>query len=90
VRFGEYAKAYVALAGLLASAGLGVTGIPVTWKLPLALVVAGAAAFATWRVPNADPPAPPAPAWASAGPAWDEPVDYWPVEPHQDDYLSAA
>lgn len=85
---------YVALVGLLASAGLGVTGIPVAWKLPLALVVAGAAAFATWRVPNADPPAPPAPAWASAGPAWevrsDEPIDYWPAEGYQDDYLSAA
>lgn len=43
---------YVALAGLIASGVLGVTDIPVTWKLPLALAVAVAGAFATWATPN--------------------------------------
>lgn len=53
MKFAQWAKMYVALAGLLASAGLGVTGIPLSWKLPLSLVVAGAGAFATWKVENA-------------------------------------
>lgn len=80
MRFAQYAKMYVALAGLLASAGLGVSGIPMSWKLPFALVVAGAGAFATWKVENA-PSLPPAPAWKAQGPAWDEP-------PYKDDYMS--
>ena len=74
MKFAAYAKMYVALVGLLASAGLGVTGIPLAWKLPLGLAVAGAGAFATWKVENV-PQDPPPPAWKSAGPAWDEPAD---------------
>lgn len=92
LKVAEWAKAYVALAGLLAGAGLGVAGIPLAWKLPLALVVAASGAFAVWRVPNADPPAPPLP-WASAGPAWDAEHDpdwldgLWPDD-YDDDYMS--
>lgn len=68
---------WMALAGLLAGAGLGVTGIPIAWKLPLALVVAASSAFAVWKVENVDPAAPALP-WASAGPAWEaEPDPDW-------------
>lgn len=58
---------WVALAGLLASAGLGVSGIPTAWKLPLSLVVAGAGAFAVWKVENA-PNVPPAVPYTHEGP----------------------
>lgn len=81
MKFAEWAKAYAALVGLLASAGLGVSGIPTSWKLPLVLVVAAAGVFAVWKVPNADPPVPPV-NWPSQGPAWDE--------PYVDDYFDAA
>jgi hypothetical protein len=74
VKFAEYAKMYVALVGLVAAGGLGMTDLPASWKLPLEIVAVVATAFATWRVPNT-PPDPPAPAWRSAGPAWDEPTD---------------
>lgn len=86
--FAQNLKMYVALVGLLASAGLGVSGIPLSWKLPLALAVAGASAFGTWKVENA-PADVPAPAWKSAGPAWDdEPIDYSDYsEPYIDDYF---
>jgi hypothetical protein len=56
MKFAEYAKMYMALAGLLAAGALGVTGIPVGWKVPLALVVAAAGAFGVWKVENVDPP----------------------------------
>ena len=72
MKFAQWAKSYVALAGLLAGAALGVTGIPLSWKLPLSLVLAGAGAFSVWKVSNA-PEDPPAPNWKSEGPAWDEP-----------------
>jgi hypothetical protein len=92
MKFAQWAKMYVALLGLLASAALGVTGIPLSWKLPLALVVAAAGAFATWKVENA-PEDPPAPRWRSAGPAW-EPADgtyadypEFEDEPYEDDYM---
>lgn len=92
MKFAEWAKAYVALAGLIASGVLGVAGIPVAWKLPLAVVVAGAGAFAVWKVENrSDDLNPPPPAWTSQGPAWDEPA---PVEDENDKpqalYLLAA
>lgn len=58
MKFAQWLKMWVALVGLLASAGLGVSGIPVAWKLPLSLVVAGAGAFGVWKVENA-PEAPP-------------------------------
>lgn len=54
MKFAEYAKMYMALAGLLAAGALGVTGIPTGWKVVLQLVVAAAGAFAVWKVPNAD------------------------------------
>ena len=57
MKFAEYAKMYMALVGLLASGALGVSGIPAGWKVPLALVVAAAGAFAVWKIENADPPA---------------------------------
>jgi len=85
MKFAQWAKSYVALVGLLATAGLGVTGIPLGWKLPLALIVAGAGAFAVWRFPNA-PEDPPAPNWKSAGPAWEIRTDDFGV-PYDDDYM---
>lgn len=48
---------WVALAGLVGTGGLGMTDLPAAWKLPLEVVVVVATAFATWRVPNADPDA---------------------------------
>lgn len=74
MKFAEWAKAYVALAGLVAAGVAGVTDIPLSWKLPLAIVIAVAGAFAVWKTENA-PSDPPAPRWRSAGPAWDEPMD---------------
>lgn len=53
MKFAQWLKMWVALAGLLASAGLGVSDIPTAWKLPLSLVVAGAGAFSVWKVENA-------------------------------------
>lgn len=67
MKFAQWAKMYVALAGLLASAALGVSDIPTAWKLPLSLVVAGAGAFSVWRVPNA-PEAPPGAGYTHEGP----------------------
>lgn len=86
MKVAEWAKSYAALVGLLAAGALGVSGLPLAWKLPLALVVAGSGSFAVWKIPNADPPAPPAPAWAAAGPAWDEPISYLPTH-YRDDYF---
>lgn len=85
MKFAAYAKMYVALVGLLASAALGVTGIPTGWKVPLAVVVALAGAFAVWKVPNV-PEDLPAPAWKSAGPAW-EPYDLGEAGEYEDDYF---
>jgi hypothetical protein len=70
VKFAEYAKMYVALAGLIAAGVVGVPDIPLWAKLPLQVVIAVAGAFAVWKVENKDPE-PPAPNWKSAGPAWD-------------------
>jgi len=89
VKFAEYAKMYVALVGLVAAGVAGVPDIPVAWKLPLEIVIAVVGAFAVWKVENKSTPAgpsdfdfdPPAPNWASAGPAWDEPA----VPPVKDD-----
>jgi len=72
VKFAEWAKAYVALAGLIAAGVAGVPDIPLGWKLPLAVVIAVAGAFAVWKVEN-KPEEPPAPRWTSQGPAWEEP-----------------
>lgn len=83
MKFAEWAKSYAALAGLLASGALGVSGLPLSWKLPLALVVAGSGAFAVWKIPNA-PSLPPAPNWSSAGPAWD---DLGVDDGYRDDYF---
>lgn len=55
MKFAEYAKMYVALAGLVASGILGVSDLPTSWKLPLTIAVAIAGAFATWATPNRDP-----------------------------------
>lgn len=85
MKFAQQAKMYAALVGLLASGALGVTGIPLGWKVPLALAVASASAFATWKVENA-PADPPAPNWHSAGPAWDEVYDPSPYD-YDDDYM---
>lgn len=62
MKFAEWAKMYMALAGLIASGVLGVTGIPLAWKVPLAIIVAVAGAFAVWKVEN-KPSDPPPPAW---------------------------
>lgn len=72
MKFAEYAKAYVALVGLVAAGVAGVSGLPLGWALPLQVVIAVAGAFAVWKVEN-KPADPPAPNWSSAGPAWDEP-----------------
>lgn len=63
---------WVALVGLVAAGVAGVAGIPLAWKLPLAIVIAVVGAFAVWKTENV-PADPPAPQWKSAGPAWDEP-----------------
>lgn len=55
MKWAEYAKMYVALAGLLASAALGVPDFPATYKLPAMLIIAAAGAFATWKTSNRDP-----------------------------------
>lgn len=82
MKFAEWAKAYVALAGLVAAGVAGVADIPVGWKLPLSIVIALAGAVAVWKVENAPADSsapddfdfdPPAPNWKSAGPAWEEP-----------------
>lgn len=70
MKFAEWAKAYVALAGLIAVAVIGVPDIPLAWRLPLQVAVAVSGAFAVWKVEN-KPADPPAPRWPSAGPAWD-------------------
>lgn len=70
MKFAEWAKAWVALAGLIAAGVAGVPDIPLAWKLPLSIVIAVTGAFAVWKVENKDPE-PPAPNWKSAGPAWD-------------------
>jgi hypothetical protein len=53
VKFAEWAKMYMALAGGIGTGALGLTDLPASWKLPLELVVVAGTAFATWRVPNA-------------------------------------
>lgn len=80
MKFAEWAKAYVALAGLVAAGVAGVADIPLGWKLPLAIVIAVAGAVSVWKVENAPANSPddfdwdpPAPNWPSAGPAWEEP-----------------
>lgn len=57
MKFAESAKAYVALAALIASAL--VTQLPSEPRVQFwgGIVVALAGAFATWRVPNAAPAA---------------------------------
>lgn len=74
MKFAEWAKAWVALVGLVAAGVAGVPDIPLSWKLPLSIVIAVAGAFAVWKVENKDPE-PPAPNWTGAGPAWEEPYD---------------
>lgn len=70
---------YMALGGLVASGVLGVTGLPTVAKLPLAITVAIAGAFAVWKVENkpADDVPPPPPAWPAGTtfPAWDQEAD---------------
>lgn len=65
---------WVALVGLVAAGVAGVTDLPAAWKVPLAIVIAVAGAFAVWKVENV-PAEPPAPQWRSQGPAWEEPTD---------------
>lgn len=73
MKFAERAKMYMALGGLVASGVLGVTGLPTVAKLPLAITVAIAGAFAVWKVEN-KPADPPPPAWPAGTtfPAWDQ------------------
>lgn len=61
MKFAEWAKAYVALAGLVGVAVVGIPDIPLAWRLPLQIVVAVSGAFAVWKVENrpAEPPTPP-------------------------------
>lgn len=75
MKFAEWAKMYVALAGLIAAGVAGVPDIPVGWHIVLEVVIAVAGAFAVWKVENRnDDLNPPPPAWTSQGPAWDEPA----------------
>lgn len=75
MKFAEWAKAWVALAGLIAAGVAGVPDIPVGWHIVLEVVIAVAGAFAVWKVENkSDDLNPPPPAWTSQGPAWDEPA----------------
>lgn len=84
MKFAEWLKAYIALAGTILTALAGTTGIlPDAAKPWVSLALVIVTAVTTWAVPNKDavPPAPsdfdfdpPAPAWKSAGPAWDEPT----------------
>lgn len=85
MKFAEWAKAYVALAGLIAQ-GLAAEAdfLPAAWQWVVRAVLVVAAAFAVWRVPNADPPAPAFP-WPSEGPAWDDLPEWW-DEQHAADY----
>lgn len=76
MKFAEYAKMYVALAGLIAAGVAGVPDIPIAWKLPLEIAIAVCGAFAVWKVENkTDDDNPPPVHWASQGPAWDEPAE---------------
>lgn len=61
MKFAQWAKAYVALLGLVGVAVVGIPDIPLAWRLPLQIVVAVSGAFAVWKVENApaDPPTPP-------------------------------
>lgn len=85
MKFAEYAKMYAALVGLIGAGVIGLQDMPVSWKLPLEIVVVVAGAVVTWAIPNKNSSGspddfdwdPPAPNWKSAGPAWDEP----PAEP---------
>lgn len=88
MKFAEWAKMYVALAGLVAQGLLAdATFLPTPWLYGVKVVAIVATAFAVWKVPNA-PAELPAPAWKSAGPAWDEPYDSeFAAEPYVDDYF---
>jgi hypothetical protein len=77
MKFAEWAKAYVALAGLVAQGLLAeATFLPAGWLYPIRVVAIGATAVAVWRVPNA-PSVPPPPAWPAGTtfPAWDQEAD---------------
>jgi hypothetical protein len=62
VKFAEWLKMWVALAGGIATGGLGLADLPAQLKLPLEFVTVIATAVAVWNVKNADPvdPTPPA------------------------------
>lgn len=51
-RLAYVAKMLIAIAGVAATAALGVTDLPVAWKLPLSLVAAVATAITVFKVPN--------------------------------------
>lgn len=55
MKFAEWAKAYVALAGLVANGFLAESDLPRGWAWPIKVVGIVAAAFAVWKVPNRDP-----------------------------------
>lgn len=52
VRVAYVAKMLLAIAGVTATALLGVTGLPVAWKVPLMAVAAVATAVSVFKVPN--------------------------------------
>lgn len=75
MKFAQSAKMYVALLGLVAQGLLAeATFLPTPVLYGVKVVAIVATAFGVWKVTNV-PDDPPAPAWKSAGPAWDEPYD---------------
>lgn len=56
MKFAEYAKMYVALAGLIANALITeATFLPAPWLYAARVVAIIATAFAVWKVENRDP-----------------------------------
>lgn len=89
MKFAEWAKAYVALAGLIGVAVVGVPDIPLAWRLPLQIVVAVSGAFAVWKVENrpADPE-PPTPTAQAPVVTW-RPTAWVNRQPEDRDLLAA-
>lgn len=55
MKFAEYAKMYVALAGLVANGFLAEADLPDGWAWPIRVVAVIASAFAVWKVENREP-----------------------------------
>lgn len=71
MKFAEWAKAYAALVGSVVTALLAApVPLPDAWRPWLVVAAVVATVVATWAIPNR-PAELPAPAWKSAGPAWD-------------------